>query len=311
MAEYTEKRDIKPGVWADNMLESLALQVEGRDESPNPRKTTILLEPLDFDDKLKLHLVFTNPIEVPSEKKIKELEFAVWMYRKSGTERRNKMIFKERLLKIIDKKLIKLPWLTTEEVGRMYFNLRIGILEKTENPTLPPFIAGEKIFRTVFLLSEFPTRYYKFSEMGWPKAIWSLEINVDDPEEPLYTELDPNVIVNLNEDFPEFVRLTKTSAARSSDLKAPHIILMNLMYYNVVLKLSDWVLQYIIKLDSGIPDFEVDSIGYIVLHSLKRFLKCGHQSEVIDLYKSDYPKFQMLLQEATKLSESFKPRGGI
>lgn len=310
MPEYSEKRDIKPGVWADGMLKSLALQVEGQDETPNPKKTTMLLDPLDFGEKLKLHLVFTNPIEIPSGKNIKELEFTVWMFRKSGTERQNKMIYKEKLPIVKDEERIKLPSLVDEEIGRA-FNLRIGILEKSENPELPSFIAGEKIFRIAFALSEFPTRYCKFSEMGWPKAIWSLEIYVDDPEEPLYSEQEPNLIVNLNEDFPEFVRLTKTSAARSPELKASHIILMNLMYYDVVLQLSDWVLQHIIKNDSGIPDYEVDSIGFIVMHSLKKFLKCKNLSEVVDLYKTDSTIFQMLLQEATKLSESFKPRSDI
>lgn len=310
MAEYSEKRDIKPGVWADDMLKSLALEIEGQDEPLNPKKTTMLLEPLDFGEKLKPCLAFTNPIEVPSGKKIKELEFAVWMFRKSGTERHNKMIYKEKLLKIKDDKLIKLPPLITEEIGRA-FNLRIGILEKAKNPELPSFIAGEKIFRIAFELTEFPTRYCKFSEMRWPKAIWNVEIYVDDPEEPLYTEQEPNLIVNLNEDFPEFVRLTKTSAARNPELKAAHIILMNLIYYEVVLQLCDWVLQHIIKNDSRIPDYEVDSIGFIVLHSLKRSLKFKNLSELVDLYKTDDTRFKMLLQEATKLSNSFKARSDI
>ncbi len=310
MPEYSEKRDIKPGVWADSMLKSMALQVEGQDETPNPKKTTVLLELLDFGEKLKLNLVFTNPIEVPSGKNISEHEFAVWMFRKSGTERQNKMIYKEKMPIIKDEEKIKLPSFANEDIGRA-FNLRIGILEKTENPVLPFFISGEKIFRIAFALSEFPTRYCKFSEMGWPKAIWSLEIYVDDPEEPLYTEQEPNLIVNLNKDIPEFVRLTKTSAARSPELKASHIILMNLLFYDVILKLSDWVLRHIIKNDNEIPDYEVDSIGFIVMHSLKKFLKCKNLSEVVDLYKTNYSGFQMRLQEATKLSESFKLRSNI
>jgi len=310
MAEYSEKRDIKPGVWADDMLKSLALLVEGEDKSPNPKKTTMLLEPLEFGEKLRLHLVFTNPIEVPAEKKIKELEFAVWMFRKSGTERQNKMIYKEKFQKVKDDELVKLPPLTADEIGRA-FNLRVGILEKAENPDLPSFISGEKIFRIAFELSEFPTQYRKFSEMEWPKAIWNLEINVEDPEEPLYTEQEPNLIVNLNEDFPEFVRLTKTSAARNPELKASHIILMNLIYNDIIFKLSDWVLKNIIKNNGEMPDYEVDSIGFIVMQSLKKFLKCKDLSEVVDLYKNDPTMFQMLLQEATKISESFKPRSDI
>lgn len=311
MKIFSEKRDIKPGVWGDSILESLAIQVEGKDDPVNPAKKSFLLESLEFGDVLDLNLIFTDSIEIPTDKNTESLHFAVWMYRKSGTERNNKLIFKKNFSKIDHTRQIKLPSIKFEDAGRTYFNLRVGILEKASNPDLPPFIAGEKIFRIVFEPSSFPTSYCKFTDMNFPaKAIWNLGIDVDDPEEPLYTDQGENVMVYLNEEFPDFVRLTRSSAARNPELKVSHRILMDLLHYEIVLQLSEWVLNFVTKKKDS-TEFDEDSIGYIVLNALKKFLKCGNHSEIIDLYNDDSARFRMLLQEATKLSDSFKLRSNL
>ena len=311
MKVYSENRNIKPGVWADEILDSLALCTGNKDQPLNPKKTTLTINPIDYFEKLTLSIIPLEKIELPKDKNPDQLEVVVWTYRKASTERENLLLIKEKLSNILEMERIDLPSLSYQEVGRMSFFIRIAIIEKSLKPDFPPFIAGEKLFYINFDLNEFPTVFCKFSERRWPNALWHIDIAAQSPLEYLYSDEDPRVIIYLNEDVPDLVMLTKSSAARNTEYKAAHFILINWLYFDVAARLSQWVLDKLPKEELNFPEFEVDSIGYIVLSTLKKIFNCENFHDLKSMYDDDNQSFLMDLQAALKLSEGIKLRGDL